>query len=527
MPVIKPNVEVLNPNPNVFTRGRSLPISRITFHHIVGDAPAAINTFNAGNRGDSSSYIIGSDGHIYQYVPENDTPWTDANWDSNCRSITIEHAGGHPSVPYTAAMYEASAQLVAYLINKYGISDFKRHRDVIDRSRYPGGTACPGDLNVEAIVARAHEIINEANRPIPAPAPAAQPAAQLEIEDIPNKAVRVIKNGGAELWDLGFTDWPSANSVKHFQQGEIIQDVSAIAVHPLGGRYYITEFSYGRGIHNGINVADCEDVAVSPAPAPEAPAPAAEPANPFTLLANPINLKTNKNPTSIWDLNFQTWPQAKSAALVPENTPFTAVAKYVHPLGGVYFADQAAYDSKTLQGINTVDLSPAPAATVATITPDVPAAAPATTTATTSNEGNVTVKVLPGNPDAWKGSFKTNQAGSYIANANTLVYDLNDTAAEPQQLVKNQRVNVAGTFTGPDKIEYYRTVKSVEQGTFRGIPVVSLSLESLMGDAEMLLNNDFITAAREEAGVLSKKEKAIRKIAAAEANSLLKRFKKH
>jgi hypothetical protein len=43
----------------------------------------------------------------------------------------------------------------------------------------------------------------------------------------------------------------------------------------------------------------------------------------------------------------------------------------------------------------------------------------------------------------------------------------------------------------------------------------------------MLLNNEFITEAREEAGVLSKKEKAIRKIAAAEANSLLKRFKKH
>jgi hypothetical protein len=252
MSVSKPNIQVLTPNPNVYTKGRSKPISRITFHHIVGDAPAAINTFNSGNRGDSSSYIIGSDGKIYQYVPENDTPWTDANWDSNCRSITIEHAGGHPSVPYTAEMYEASAQLVAYLINKYGIGDFKRHRDV---STTP--TACPGELNVEAIVNRAHQIIDEANRPIPAPVPdTPAPVAQIRIEDIANKRVRVSKAGGAELWNLDFTDWSDAKSVKHFNEGDTIEDVSAIAYHPLGGTYYLTEYSFKAGRHTGINVVD-------------------------------------------------------------------------------------------------------------------------------------------------------------------------------------------------------------------------------------------------------------------------------
>lgn len=546
MSVTKPNVEVLNPNPNVYTPGRSKPISRITFHHIVGDAPAAISTFNAGVRGDSSSYIIGSDGHIYQYVPENDTPWTDGNWDSNCRSITIEHAGGHPSVPYTDAMYEASAHLVAYLINKYGIGDFKRHRDVIDTSRYPGGTACPGDLSMERIIARAQQIIADANRPVPAPvpdpAPAQPPQAQLAIEDIPNKPVRIIKAGGAELWELGFTDWSGPNgpkSLKHFNQGDIINDVSAIATHPLGGRYYITEYSYGKGLHNGVNVVDCEAVVETPAPAPAEPTPAptpepgkasgSEPDFPAQLLATPLDLVTKKDPTNVWDLHFAHYPDAKADVLLPLGTPFRAVAKYTHPLGSVYFLDQASYDSKTLQGINTVDLGPKPALTIVDNSgaPEAAAAAPEAKIVQSADENSVPVKVLPGNPDAWKATFKTNSAGDYIANADTKVYDLADIAADPQQLVKNQRVKVAGTFTGPDKIEYYRTVKSTETGVWRGIPTVALSAESLLSDAAMLLNPNFIQDAREEVGRFSTKEKAIRKLAQKEVDGLLKRLKKH
>lgn len=533
MSVAKPNVKVLTPNPNVYTPGRTKPISRITFHHIVGDAPAAISTFNAGQRGDSSSYIIGSDGTIYQYVPENDTPWTDANWDSNQRTISIEHAGGHPSVPYTDAMYEASAQLVAYLIDKYGISDFKRHRDVIDLSRYPGGTACPGALDVERIVGNAHTKISEASRPAPSPAPAPTPAA-VTVEDIPNKSVRIIKQGGAELWDLGFNDWADAKSMKHFDEGTVIADVSAVAHHPLGGSYYVTEYSYARGIHAGINLVDCEDVTTpqpTPTPAPEptpapAPTPAPEPAFPAELLAAPLDLVTKKDPTNVWDLHFAHYPDAKADTLLPLGTPFKAVAKYTHPLGSVYFLDQAAYDSKTLQGINTVDLGPAPAA-AATITAAAPAPAPEAKIVQGPTEDHIAVKVLPGNPDAWKATFKTNSAGDYIANADTKVYDLADTAADPQQLVKNQRVKVAGDFTGPDGIKYYRTVKSVEAGIFRGIPTVALSAESLASDAEMLLNPTFIQDAREEVGRFSTKEKAIRKLAQKEVDGLLKRLKKH
>lgn len=127
-----------------FAYGRTKPISRITFHHIVGDAGAAIARFKTPGVEVSSTYVIGTDGCVYQMVDEANTPYTDGNYDSNSRAITIEHAGGG-STPYTEAMYQSSARLVSYLIKKYGITDFKRHRDII-------ATACPGTLDVERII---------------------------------------------------------------------------------------------------------------------------------------------------------------------------------------------------------------------------------------------------------------------------------------------------------------------------------------------------------------------------------------
>jgi len=144
---MKPAVTWIPAHPNNYAASRSAPISQITFHHIVGDAPAAIARFQNGTQEVSASYVIGSDGRIYQIVKDTDTPYTDANYDSNSRSITIEHAGGIAGVPYTEAMYQSSIALVRWLIATYGITNFKRHREV---SRTP--TACPGELNVERII---------------------------------------------------------------------------------------------------------------------------------------------------------------------------------------------------------------------------------------------------------------------------------------------------------------------------------------------------------------------------------------
>jgi N-acetyl-anhydromuramyl-L-alanine amidase AmpD len=130
-----------------FEVGRRRSIDRITFHHIAGDAPGAIARFQTTGVQVSAHYIIGSDGVLYQCVEEKNTAYCDANSDSNARTISIEHAGGIASVPYTEKMYATAIALVRDLIARYGIKDFQRHRDVSDTP-----TACPGQLDVERIV---------------------------------------------------------------------------------------------------------------------------------------------------------------------------------------------------------------------------------------------------------------------------------------------------------------------------------------------------------------------------------------
>lgn len=125
--------------------GRTHAVDTIVFHHIVGDALAAIARFRQPNVQVSSTYIIGSDGQVYYTVSESNTPYTNGDYSWNTRSITIEHAGGIPSVPYTDAMYSASASLVRDIMSRYNITNFKRHREIV-------ATACPGGLDVERIM---------------------------------------------------------------------------------------------------------------------------------------------------------------------------------------------------------------------------------------------------------------------------------------------------------------------------------------------------------------------------------------
>lgn len=128
-------------------------VTQATFHHIVGDAAGAIAEMRKASRQMSWSFCVGSDGKIYEGTGIGTVPYCDGNYASNKRSVSTEHAGGLPSVPYTAKMYASSIKLHAWLIDQLGIKSFKRHRDVSDTP-----TACPGGLDVEKIVAGAKKL---------------------------------------------------------------------------------------------------------------------------------------------------------------------------------------------------------------------------------------------------------------------------------------------------------------------------------------------------------------------------------
>ncbi|MFE7649513.1 N-acetylmuramoyl-L-alanine amidase [Streptomyces phaeoluteigriseus] len=82
-----------------------------------------------------------TDGHIAQHVKAKDVAWHAGNWYINSKSIGLEHEGflAFPDSWYTEAMYRASARLVTYLAEKYGIPLDRQH--ILGHDTVPGPTA--------------------------------------------------------------------------------------------------------------------------------------------------------------------------------------------------------------------------------------------------------------------------------------------------------------------------------------------------------------------------------------------------
>jgi hypothetical protein len=245
-----------------YTKGRGgTPIRKITFHHVVGSLESCYAVFTNPTRGGSSTYGVG-DGRIWQFISHDDTPWTNGNWNSNLESITIEHEGDWRFGYWNEGTINTSAKLVAWLRTLYPGIGYNRHREVSLKA-----TECPGDFPVEEVWNRATALM-KADAPIEVPTP----IVNLKVTDITNRVV--ILNKDANLWDLSFTAWDNAKSIKTYPKGTQIE-VSAVANHPLGGTYYLTEYSYSKGVMNGFNAKDCDElpppVVIPPVTPPEPP----------------------------------------------------------------------------------------------------------------------------------------------------------------------------------------------------------------------------------------------------------------
>lgn len=194
---------------------------------------------------------------------------------------------------------------------------------------------------------------------------------------------------------------------------------------------------------------------------PIAPPPVPQPSR-FEDIAQ-TNLVANKQPVHIWDLNAQNWPDFKAVQDINQGEPFTATAIYHHPLGGNYYT-RANGD---MNGINVVDLSPAP---VIEVTP------PPQPPLVVNDTNTIPVTVI--NTD-WKGTF-VSLPQEYVANSTIVVKDLAG-LRQDIQLVEGQRVLGAGVFE-KDGVGYVRTNKSVLNDMWYGIPKRYLDIESVVKD---------------------------------------------
>lgn len=159
-----------------FTYGRSgYGINAITIHHMAGilSAEQCGQIFQQVGRYGSSHYGIGNDGRIGQYVNEENTAWTNSNWESNCQSVTIETSnceiGGNWAVSNEAL--NSLIKLVADIAKRNNLGHLVKGVNVTWHSMFTA-TTCPGNY----LLSKMDYIIDEANKinegqPTPTPQP--------------------------------------------------------------------------------------------------------------------------------------------------------------------------------------------------------------------------------------------------------------------------------------------------------------------------------------------------------------------
>lgn len=147
-----------------YTVGRSgKKIEAITIHHMAGKLTAEQcgNIFQQVGRYGSSHYGIGNDGKIASYVDENNTAWTNSNWDSNCKSVTIETSnseiGGNWAVSDEAL--NSLIKLVADIAKRNNLGTLVKGKNVTWHSMFTD-TTCPGNY----LLSKMDYIVSEANK---------------------------------------------------------------------------------------------------------------------------------------------------------------------------------------------------------------------------------------------------------------------------------------------------------------------------------------------------------------------------
>jgi N-acetylmuramoyl-L-alanine amidase CwlA len=242
------------------------PVDRITIHHTAANNTTLRYLWADPARNGSSHFFV-SDKVIEQYVDLNNTAWTNGNFASNQRAITIEVNGDWRNGYYNQGCLNNLQKLLVELRRHFPTARLTYHMDESLSS-----TLCPADLKHKGYALtvwnNAWAILN------PTPPP---------VNPITYKAItpkQVILTRDANLWNFNFTKWSDAKSVGSYPAGHVI-DVVAEATNQLGGKYLMTAYSYNNGAiraTNGFNTADVKDykppvIPEPPKPEPEVPQP--------------------------------------------------------------------------------------------------------------------------------------------------------------------------------------------------------------------------------------------------------------
>lgn len=120
-------------------------LDSIVIHDTESSYESAIATFQTPGGGAAHYVVRSSDGAVTQMVPTKDLAFHSGNYSMNMHSIGIEHEGyaAHGATWYTQAQYEATADLVTYLAERFDIPLDRQH--ILGHDNYAGPT--PGTVS--------------------------------------------------------------------------------------------------------------------------------------------------------------------------------------------------------------------------------------------------------------------------------------------------------------------------------------------------------------------------------------------
>lgn len=161
-------------SPNHYSGRNGYQVTHITLHIMAGFLAGTDATFLNTYSQASAHYGIGSSGEIHQYVNERDGSWSDANYESNNTTISIEHEGGIASAQCTDACVEASARLCADIARRYGWTRLWHdgtkgnvwlHREIPGTDHATCPDLAPNGLPFQKIIDRANELLGGEDMP--------------------------------------------------------------------------------------------------------------------------------------------------------------------------------------------------------------------------------------------------------------------------------------------------------------------------------------------------------------------------
>lgn len=328
--------------------GRGKPIRCFTVHHSAGWEQTLRYLWGDPARGASSTFYV-SGSVREQYVDTDDTPYTNSNWPSNQESLTCEVRGDWRNGYYDQATLNNLTEVMYQCLKIWPGLVLTYHKQVTDANR---PTACPADLQDKGYAAacwnNAKARIAAEQAPPPAP-----PSTAISYQKITPKRIKLIRT--ANLWNFNFSNWANAQAVKTYGANELI-DVVAIATNALGGKYYMTAYSYNEGnirSTNGFNVVDCEDY-VPPAETPPPP-----PTPTWQTMQNPRKMRAQVD-LKVYDLTNKT----DIGDVIPAGTDIDLVDIITDTDGKVYVRSKWAHDNNKNWGILANKVADIPAPTV-------------------------------------------------------------------------------------------------------------------------------------------------------------------